>query len=189
MQVGRRGVQTTVVAAVASMSITLSACGSSQSAAPPTTRAKPATTTSIPAATTTLDPTAAAVLSAYRAGWAAFEQALSTADAADPALAATMVAPMLQEVRRNLVSDQVNGIVGRGGVQLHPRVAHVTATSATVVDCSYSTSELVYSSSGKPVPPVTPPEHDGVLATLTFVGATWKVSDQTVTEGTCGSGS
>jgi hypothetical protein len=129
------------------------------------------------------------VLQAYRAEWEAFEQALSTADVSDPALAATMVAPMLQEVRRNLVSDQVNGIVGRGGVQLHPRVEHVTATSATVVDCSYSTSELVYSSSGKPVPPVTPPEHDGVLATLTFVGSTWKVSDQTVTEGTCASGS
>jgi hypothetical protein len=137
-----RGVQATVVATIAIMSIAVSACGNSPSAAPPTTRAKPTTTTSTPTTTTT-DPTAAAVLQAYRAEWAAFEQALSMANASDPALAATMVAPMLQEVRRNLVSDQVNGIVGRGGVQLHPRVEHVTATSATVVDSSYSTFELI----------------------------------------------
>ena len=129
------------------------------------------------------------MLQAYRAEWTAFEQALSTANASDPALAETMVAPMLQEVRRNLVSDQVNGIVGRGGVQLHPRVVQVTATSATVVDCSYSTSELIYAKSGSAVPPATPPEHDGVLTTLTLVGSTWKVSDQTVTEGKCASGS
>jgi hypothetical protein len=172
-----------------SVSLLLAGCGSVHSAATPTTRAKPTATVSFPATSTTIDPTAAAVIQAYRAEWAAFDQALSTANVSDPALAATMVAPMLQEVRRNLVSDQVNGIVGRGGVQLHPKVTQVTATSATVVDCSYSTSELVYSSSGKPVPPVTPPEHDGVHATLTLVGSTWKVSDQTVTEGTCASGS
>jgi hypothetical protein len=83
------------------MSIAVSACGNSPSAAPPTTRAEPAITTSIPAATTTLDPTDAAILQAYRAEWAAFEQAVSTANASDPSLAATMVAPMLQQVRRN----------------------------------------------------------------------------------------
>jgi len=188
MQVSRQGVQATVLVVVVSMSLALSACGSSPSVAPSTTRAKPAATTSIPATSTTLDPTAVAILTSYRAEWAAFEQALSTANAADPALAATMVAPMLQEVRRNLVSDQVNGIVGRGGVQLHPRVTQLTPTSATVVDCEFSTSELIYSNSGKPVPPVTPSEHDGVRATLTLVGSTWKVSDQTVTEGTCASG-
>jgi hypothetical protein len=129
------------------------------------------------------------VLQAYRAEWAAFERALSTANASDPSLAATMIAPMLQEVRRNLVGDQVNGIVGRGGGPLHPRVTQVTATSATVVDCSYSTSELVYAKTGDAVPPATPPEHDGVLTPLTLVGSTWKVSDQTVMEGKCASGS
>jgi len=189
MQVGQRGVQATVASAILSLSLVLAACGRVQSTAPLTTRAAPTTTTSIPSTTATLDPTAVAVLSAYRVEWAAFEQALSTANASDPALAATMVAPMLQEVRRNLVSDQVNGIVGRGGVQLHPRVTQLTPTSATVMDCEFSSSELVYSSSGRPVPPVTPSEHDGVRATLVLVGSTWKVSDQTVTEGTCASGS
>jgi hypothetical protein len=189
MRVGRRGGQVTVVAVVMTTSFVLAACGSSPSAAPTTTRAKPSTTTIVPATTTTLDATTTAVIQAYRAEWTAFEQALSTANASDPALAATMVAPMLQEVRRNLVSDQVNGIVGRGGVQLHPRVTQVAAASATVVDCSYSTSELVYVKTGNVVPPATPPEHDGVLTTLTLVGSTWKVSDQTVTEGKCASGS
>lgn len=103
MRIGRRGTRAAVVVAVASMSLALAACGSSPSAAPSTTGLKLATTTSGQITTTTLDPTAASVLQAYRAEWAAFEQALSTADAADPALAATMVAPMLQEVRRNLV--------------------------------------------------------------------------------------
>ena len=189
MRIGRRGVQAMLASAVVSLSLALSACGSSHSASPPTTRANPSATLSSPTTSTTVDPTAAAVLSAYRSEWAAFEQALSTANASDPSLAATMIAPMLQEVRRNLVGDQVNGIVGRGGVQLHPRVTQGAATRATVVDCSYSTSELIYAKSGNAVPPATPPEHDGVLTTLTLVGSTWKVSDQTVTEGKCASGS
>jgi hypothetical protein len=39
------------------------------------------------------------------------------------------------------------------------------------------------------VPPVTPPENDGVSATLVLSGSTWKVSKQTVTDGTCAPGS
>ena len=40
-----------------------------------------------------------------------------------------------------------------------------------------------------PVPPITPPENDGVQATLVLTGGTWKVSKQTVTEGRCAPGS
>jgi hypothetical protein len=54
-----------------------------------------------------------------------------------------------------------------------------------VVDCVYSTAELVYKATGKPVPPVTPPENDGVVSTLVLTGGTWKVSKQTVTDGKC----
>ena len=57
------------------------------------------------------------------------------------------------------------------------------------VDCAHSSAELIYATSGKPVPPVTPPENDGVRATLVLSGSTWKVSKQTVTEGTCAPGS
>lgn len=71
---------------------------------------------------------------------------------------------------------------------LHPKVISVSASSAVVVDCVYSTAELVYKSTGKPVPPVTPPENDGVRAELIRTGETWKVDKQTVTDGKCATG-
>ena len=129
------------------------------------------------------------MLAAYRAGWKAFEQALATANPEDPALAATMVEPQLQSVKANLLADQVHGMVGRGTTTLRPKGVSISATSATVVDCAYSTAELVYAKTGKPVPPITPPENDGVRATLVQVGGTWKLSKQVVTEGKCAPGS
>ncbi len=51
------------------------------------------------------------------------------------------------------------------------------------------TAELVDKATGKPVPPVTPPENDGVTSTLIRTGGTWKVSKQTVTDGKCAPGS
>jgi hypothetical protein len=163
--------------------------GVSDTSHPTTTRAKSTTTTSVPVTSTTLAPNSVAVLSAYRAGWAAFEHALTTANPSDPALVATMVEPQLQSVKANLFADKRAGMVGRGTFTLHPKVAALSATTATVVDCAHSTAELVYASSGKPVPPVTPPENDGVRATLVLLGSMWKVSKQTVTEGTCAPGS
>ena len=131
----------------------------------------------------------AAVLAAYRAGWSAYEGALADANAGDPALAATMVDPLLQRVKANLYAYQRQGIVGRGPVDLYPKVVTVSSSTATVVDCTFSSSELVYKSTGQPVPPVTPPEHDGVSATLVLTAGTWKVSQQSVTEGKCAPGS
>ena len=163
--------------------------GASDGSHPTTTRAKSTTTTSLPVTTTTLGPTSAAVLSAYRAGWAAFEQALATANPSDPELAATMVEPQLQSVKANLFADKRAGMVGRGTTTLHPKITALSATTATVVDCAYSTAELIYATSGKPVPPVTPPENDGVRSTLVLSGSTWKVYKQTVTDGTCAPGS
>ena len=129
------------------------------------------------------------MLAAYRASWSAFEQALSTANPEDPALAATMVDPQLQSVKANLLADERDGIVGRGPTTLHPKIAALSSTSATVVDCVYSTIELVYKATGKPVPPVTPPENDGVTATLVLSGGQWKVYKQIVTDGRCAPGS
>jgi hypothetical protein len=129
------------------------------------------------------------VIAAYRAASSAFVQALATANPNDPALMATMVDPELVSIRANLVGDQQKGIVGRGAVTLHPKLVSLLSTTATVVDCAYSTSELVYRATGKPVPPITPPENDGVSATLVLTAGTWKVSKQTVTEGKCAPGS
>jgi hypothetical protein len=129
------------------------------------------------------------VLQAYRAGWAAFEHALADANPEDPALPATMVDPQLQSVKANLLADQAHGIVGRGTTTLHPMVTALSATSATVVDCVFSSTELVYRATGKPVPPVTQPENDGVSSLLVLTGGAWKVSKQTVTDGKCAPGS
>ena len=189
MQSGRRGIRSASIAATLSLSLALSACGSTRGGAPSTTGAKSTTTTSIPVTSTTLAPTSAAVLSAYRAGWAAFEHALTTANPSDPELAATMVDPQLQGVKANLFADKRAGMVARGTFTLHPKITALSATTATVVDCAYSTAELIYATSGKPVPPVTPPENDGVRSTLVLSGSTWKVSKQTVTDGTCAPGS
>lgn len=160
----------------------LAALGAACSSSHP--RATPDSTTTTLVTTTTTSQEAA-VLAAYRAGWAAFEHAGLTSNIFDPMLPATMVDPLLQQVRRNLAGDQVNGIVARGTFVLHPRVQSVIATSAIVVDCAYSTAILVYAKTGKPVPPITKPEYDGVKATLVLVASTWKVSQQSLTEGHC----
>lgn len=106
-----------------------SSCGgSSNPAASPTT--DPHSTSSVP---TTQNPSATAVLAAYRAGWAAFEHALADANPEDPALAATMLDPQLQGVKANLYADQREGIVGKGTTTLHPKITALTATTVTVV--------------------------------------------------------
>jgi len=166
----------------------LAACGgggaaSRAKAAPP--RPASSTSPSISSTSSTPDPGAASVLAAYRAGWAAFEHALADANPDDPKLSATMVDPELQQVKANLLADQRQGMVGQGTFTLHPKVTALSTTSATVVDCAYSTAELVYKATGKPVPPVTPPENDGVTSTLVLSGGTWKVSKQIVTDGKC----
>jgi hypothetical protein len=126
-----------------------------------------------------------AVLAAYRASWSAFELALAEANPNAPTLAATMVDPQLQSVKANLLSDQIHGMIGRGTFTLHPKITSLTPTTATVADCAYSTAELVYKATGKPVAPITPPESDGVTSTLVLTGGMWKVYKQTVTDGSC----
>ena len=186
---GRGSQRSRLVIGVLSLAVAallLAACGGGPASSTATT-APARAAKSTPSSTT--DPASTAVLAAYRAGWRAFEQALATANPADPALAATMVDPQLQGVKANLLADQRQGMVGRGTFTLHPKIVAMSATTATVVDCAYSTAALVYVSTGKPVPPVTPPENDGVRATLVLAGGTWKISKQTVTDGKCAPGS
>ena len=181
---GRRGVGVVVGFGLAALALVASGCGGSDGDAASSTTA---TTTAPP--TTQSSSQATAVLAAYRAAWAAFEQALADANPDDPALTATMVDPQLEGVKANLLADQRQEMVGRGTTTLHPKIVSLSTTKAIVVDCAYSTAELVYASTGKPVPPVTPPENDGVRATLVYRGGTWKVYEQTVTDGKCAPGS
>lgn len=187
MRIRRRAGAATVVAALAGI-CALAGCGSSHSAANANGTTSSTSFATTGSATTTSS-ASSAVLNAYRASWAAFEHALSEANPEDPALSATMVDPQLQGVKANIYADQRQGIVGRGSFALHPKILSISATTATVIDCAYSTAALVYQSTGKPVPPVTPPENDGVTATLVLSGGTWKVFKQTVTEGKCAAGS
>ena len=193
-------------AAILLASIVLASCSDTPSAAPrphPSTpspgttspRLPPSTVSSTgastPVTTTTGIPSPssdAAVLAAYRAAWAAYDKALDAANAFDPGLPATMVDPVLEQVRKNIVGYKLDGIVGTGTTTLHPRVASLGSTTAVVLDCMYSASFLIYKKTGKQVPPTTSAEHDGVRATLVRDGTTWKVKTQDVTEGTCPAG-
>jgi hypothetical protein len=178
-----------LVGALALVGLALAGCSTTTPGAPSTTSA-PTTTTSAPPTASTTSPSAAtdAVLAAYRSGWTAFEDAEVNANPLDPMLAATMVNPLLHQVEGSLVADNQEGIVARGPITLHPRLASATATSAIVVDCTFSASFLIYKKTGKQVPPVTNPEHVGVKATLVLDGTTWKVKSQTITEGSCPAG-
>jgi hypothetical protein len=171
------------------ISFVLSGCGSAGSPGKASSRARETTSTTHSLTPPTTAPGAAAVLAAYRAGWAAFEHALADANPEDPELSATMVPPQLTGVRANLTVDRQQGMVGRGSFTLHPKVVSLSATTARVVDCAYSTSVLVYQATGKPVPPITPPENDGVSSELILTGGAWKVYKQTVTDGKCAAGS
>jgi hypothetical protein len=125
----------TVAAALIGLG-TLAGCSNSPDSANTnnTTSSIRATTSTTSDATSTTTSSAADVLSAYRAGWAAFEHALADANPGDPELPATMVDPELQQVKTNLLADQLHGTVGRGTTTLHPKVAALSATSATVID-------------------------------------------------------
>lgn len=167
-----------LLAGGAAVGLLAAGCGSSH----------PRSTASTSSSTMT-DPVAAAVLAASRAEQQAFGMAFVTADPSLPALAVTMTDPQLQLVKRNLVAEHQNGYVGSGSVTLHPHLVALNGTQAVVEDCLYSSQELVYGSTGKPVPPVTPPQHDGVRSVLTEVEpGQWKVGQQTVTEGHCPAG-
>lgn len=125
------------------------------------------------------------MLTAYRAGWAAFAAAAKAADPASPGLAATMVDPLLHSVIAQLVREKYEGSVVEGDVTLHPRVASIAGGTATVMDCTFDASEFVYKANGTPVPPVTTPHPSGVRSTLVEVNGVWKVKDQTNDPGAC----
>lgn len=167
---------------VLAFAVLCASCGGS----PPSAERHSTTTTSDQpsTSTTTGSSQTAAILAAYRAAQGAFDRAIQKADAGLPALAATMTGGQLDSVRRALVADKENGIVGRGTVQVSPKLISIKGTTAVVHDCAFSSLELVYKRSGKPVPPATPPEHDGVSSTLLETSpGTWKVSAEHVTEG------
>ena len=58
-----------------------------------------------------------------------------------------MVNPILEQVKKSLVSDEVGGIVAVGSSTHDPLVASLGATKSVVLDCAFSRSFLVYKKS------------------------------------------
>ncbi|HVA06848.1 MAG TPA: hypothetical protein VNG12_08920 [Acidimicrobiales bacterium] len=169
------------VVVLVAVAVFCASCGGSPSAT-----GGSSTASSVRSTTTSTNAQASGVLAAYRAEQAAFEQAVQHADPTLPALAQTMTGAQLDSVRRSLVADQTNGIVGRGNVQLNPKLAWVRGTQALVLDCAFDSSELIYAATGKPVPPVTPPQKVAIRSNLTEVSSgVWKVATQDATDGSC----
>jgi len=139
----RRWKTATCLFVLLAVGLVASSCGGSPSnpATSPTTDPH---STSSAATPTTLSATATAVLAAYRAESNAFEQALADANAADPALAATMVDTQLQGVKANLLADQRQGIVGRGTVTLHPKVGSASSSGHCTAAAAYRPAGLSY---------------------------------------------
>lgn len=153
--------------------------------------APPSPTAAIHTPTPTAELMRADILTAYRGGWAAIEDAEQTSDANDPALAAALADPLLSSVRSHLATLKSQGIVDKGSRTLQPHVDAMTDNSAVVVDCLYSQNIEVYASSGQPVPGQpggTAPEYDAIHASLVLTAQGWKVSDQTAVLGSCPAG-
>lgn len=168
------------LAAIGSAVLLLAGCGHSS----PTTRSPSPSPT--PRPTPTLSAVQATVLAAYRAHWAAFDQAVALPDPAFPALEATTTGPLLTLTRKNLTIDQMNGLVGNAPTQLfRPRVTSMTDSTAVVLDCVYS-GPLIVKKTGQPVPgDLGVPAYAGVRATLVMTApGVWKTSDLDVKEGT-----
>lgn len=130
----------------------------------------------------------ATIITAYNARWAAFVHAAETSNADDPALAATMVDPLLSATRQNLAAQKAQGIVGRGDITPQPHVDTMTPTTAVVLDCAYSQNIQVYAATDQPVPGQpggTAPEYDGARTTMVLTSQGWKASDSTVQLGSC----
>jgi hypothetical protein len=177
-----------ILASVAVASLLVArVCGSSTRATPKQTP-RP-TPSPAPSVSATPEGTDAAIIAAYRAEIAAYDQALADTNNPGawtlPALADTMVNPELDAVKAELQSDEDQGIVVTGmQTPLNPQVVSVTDTSATVSDCVWDTTVQYYRAhdgfTPEPVPDQpagTQPGGDATTATLMLVSGKWMVAD------------
>ena len=134
----------------------LVACSGSPSApAPPAsasvTLATPSATTpteSLTAAPDDAKSAASKSLAAYRAMWAAYEEALSAPDPSSPALQQTATGDALAILTKAIASAQAQGLKGTGGATFDPQVVKLAPakkpTQVTIRDClDTSKSHLV----------------------------------------------
>jgi hypothetical protein len=137
------------------------------------------------ATTTTLDPTATAVLAAYRDDENVY---LAVAGhypimASDPRLAQVMTGTELATVRKNLTLASLHRQYATGTIDLAPVVSSVSGTTATISDCSFDHTRII---DGKTQQTITTGDTARGLqkVTMALEHGTWKISD----EQTMGSG-
>jgi hypothetical protein len=129
--------------------------------------------------TTTLDPRAE-ILAAYRGFWADVIEAGKTADANSPRLDDHATDRALDNVRSDYRQLHAKGEVVRGTVRLHPRVASVRGSTATVTDCNDVTDFLRYDAKTGAPREERKTDIATVEVTLRLVNGKWLVSKTVV---------
>ena len=172
---GRRGFAVTVAAALVAMTAACTSGGSGAAGGGPTTTASTAGPT-----TTTLDPTRAAILAAYRAGWADVI-AVGTRypiNPLDPRLALHTTGKQLLSEQQALTRINLNAHYEMGSLDLNPIVTSVSGDSATIMECDFDHSVEIDAHTGKAVdkPDVG---HTLLRFTMTRINGEWFVSDST----------
>jgi hypothetical protein len=142
-------------------------------------------TTVVPATST--EPQDQQILSAWSAAERAFDTAALTADAAEPALAATMVEPQLDVERSWLASLRAQGQIATGQITFGPAlVRHGPSGAVQVQSCAHDAEIVVSASTGQPVAGIAGEVADElVTATMVSSGGEWKLEAQTVGVGQC----
>ena len=123
-----------------------------------------------------LEPTRAAVLTAWRGYWTAYDEAASRADPDWPGLREYMTGRALTDVQLYMTGLRRNGLVERGGLELRPRVVAIEGTTATVWDCVTDDGHQ-YDQSGRMVDKPGAVTR-GAEAKLVLEGGKWKVSER-----------
>ena len=170
-----------VCAAVCSLSVT--SCGASPlSSAPTTTKSDPGST--VTSSTTAAD---GQIISAWLAAQKAFHDAALTSDPNAPELAATMVSPLLDNVRANLAQLRAEGDIAKGRTDWgHPHITARGPTGTEVASCIHDAEIGIVAKTGKPVPGVAgQAAYELVTSVMQLTSNGWKQADQTVEADKC----
>lgn len=170
------------------VSAAIAGCGAANhTAAPSSSSASPsATSTATPPA---ISAAAVAALDAYTGMWQAEEVAGRTDNYQSPLLPAHASGAALSLLVRGLYGYQLQHLVIKGQLVLHPRVTSLTPsdepTAAQILDCADDTHWLVYKTTGG-LQNNVPGGHRRVTAVVQDVDGIWKVTTlDSGAEGTC----
>jgi hypothetical protein len=195
VQLVQRRIRAVACLAVASVPLTLSACGASSQSDSGSSVTKPSVSTSRDTSTPTSASTKAQsiaegeALVAYRGMWADMASAARTADYQDPILAQHASGAALSVLVQGLYSYRQEGLVIMGTPVTHATITSVAPaanpTVANVSDCFDDTHWLAYKASGG-LENNVPGGHRQVSAVVTDTNGTWKVTTlETGAEGSC----